>query len=38
MNTLFDELNEPIYYVSLWLLHNNYVLQMYSHAATIAFM
>lgn len=38
MNILCDELDSPLYYVSLWLLHNNYVLQMYSHAATIAFM
>lgn len=29
---------ESVYYTSLWLLNNNYVLQMYSHAATIAFM
>lgn len=34
----FDETGEILYYISLWLLHNNYSLQMYSHAATIAFM
>lgn len=41
MNSHFDfwdEAGETLYYISLWLLHNNYSLQMYSHAATIAFM
>lgn len=32
------EFYTPVYYTALWLVHNNYVLQMYSHAATLAFM
>ena len=42
MNNLFqllwDETGEALYYISLWLLNNNYSLQMYYHAAKIAFM
>lgn len=26
------------YYTTVWMLNNNHVLQMYSHAATLAFM
>lgn len=33
-----QELNESLFYTSLWIVHNNYVLQMYAHAATLAFM
>ena len=35
---IFDETGEALYYISLWLLNNNYTLQIYSHVATIAFM
>ena len=34
----WNETGEILYYISLWLLNNNYTLQMYSHVATIAFM
>ena len=29
---------ESAYHPCLWLLHNNYVLQAYSHAATLTLM
>lgn len=35
---LIQELNEALFYTSLWLVHNHYVLQMFAHAATLAFM
>lgn len=35
---LWEDSGEFLYYISMWLLNNNSVLQMYSHAATIAFM
>ena len=31
-------LNEALFYTSLWLVHNHYVLQIYTHAVTLAFM
>lgn len=33
-----QELNGALFYTSLWIVQNNYVLQMYAHAATLAFM
>ena len=33
-----QELDEALFYTSLWLVHNNYVLQIYAHAVTLAFM
>lgn len=33
-----QELDEALFYTSLWLVHNHYVLQMCTHAATLAFM
>ena len=41
MNDYFNfwnETEEIFYHNFLWLLNNNYSLQMYFHAATIAFM
>ena len=32
------EAAESAYYPCLWLFHNNYVLQVYSHAATLTLM
>lgn len=35
MSDILFEAKETLYHVALWLLHNNYVLQIYSHAATL---
>lgn len=35
---LWEESGEFLYNISMWLLNNNSVLQMYNHAAIIHFM
>lgn len=35
MSNFFLEAAEAVYYTSLWMLDNNCVLQMYSHAVTL---